>query len=87
MWGNNMSLLGYVLGLAIVSVSLPSSHVERYFVIALCFVIDFVLAAGHTMDHPATIDTVANARLVYSSASAILLCVVYAGWYDNIRES
>lgn len=86
MWGNNMSLLGYVVGLSIVGVCTPSSHTERFFVIGICFIIDFVLAAGHTMDHPATIDTVANARLVYASAASILLCVVYAGWYDNIRE-
>lgn len=71
---DNLNLLFYVGAIMLIFINAQ----KQVLIIWICM-LDYCLAAGHTWDKLATVDTIINCRLFYICSQSLLLCVYY-GW-------
>jgi hypothetical protein len=76
----NLSMLGYFLGVALAAYCVPESPVAgpRLTCLFVLLIMDYFAALGHTWDREATLDTITNCRLFYVCASSMGLAALYA---------
>lgn len=76
----NMSLLGYCLGVLQLVYQIPASSANGMTLLMLMVVLDYFLGIGHTWDRDASIDTIVNCRLFYMCCASVGLAGLYAMW-------
>ena len=76
----NLNLVGYCLGLALVGVQIPKAHGQVSTLVMLMVVIDYFLGIGHTWDRQATLETVTNCRLFYVCCGCVFTMIMYCTW-------
>jgi len=76
----NLNLVGYCIGLALVGVQIPRAYGQVTTLVMLMVVLDYFLGIGHTWDRQATIETVTNCRLFYVCCGCVFLLIMYCTW-------
>jgi hypothetical protein len=80
-------MLIYIAGMGLAVQSIPPRYPNRGAVGAVVLLMDYILGMGHVWDRTTSMQTVANCRVAYASACALLLAGVYAGWPDLATPS
>ena len=74
----NLNILGYCIGILMVSYQMTEVHGNGASIIMLVVVLDYFLGVGHTYDRQATMDTISNCRLFYVCAGTLGTALMYA---------
>jgi hypothetical protein len=74
----NMNILGYGAGVALMAYQVTSIRPYGAYVVMLTLILDYFLGLGHTYDREATLETVANCRLFYVCAASLSIAFLYA---------
>ena len=74
----NLNILGYCIGVLMVSYQMTEVHGNGASIIMLVVVLDYFLGVGHTYDRQATMDTISNCRLFYVCAGTLGTALMYA---------
>jgi hypothetical protein len=70
----NINLLGYAVGGALVFNNTPTSVSVFMFIVVI---LDYFMGIGHTWDRQCAMDTIINCRLFYICSFSFFLCIFY----------
>ena len=80
----NISLLGYCAGLAVVAYNVPDAHQGRSAALLVTVLLDYMLGMGHTWDQSPNMDCVTNCRLFWVCSASVCLAGLYGAWHDHL---
>ena len=81
----SINMLGYAVGIMVSYVNIPGEGLPRVTILVVTALLDYMLAVGHTWDNQATLETVANCRLVYTCVFMFFNCAIYFVWDENLK--
>lgn len=79
------NLLGYVGGLAVAVAGVPDGYSQRYCLLLLLAVLDYLLGVGHAWDRAPLMETVTTCRVFFACAAGLYLAGAYAAWHEGLR--
>lgn len=83
----NMNILGYCIGVLIAAYSIPNQNTSRMSALFVLVFFDYFVGIGHTWDRMATLDTITNCRLFYTTVVSLFLATMYAIWGDTFANA
>ena len=80
----NGNILGYCVGLGMALYCVPESYGNRYTLLFLLGLLDYLLGVGHVWEREPSMTTIANCRLFWTCSASLCVAALYGAWRDDL---